>query len=147
MNDESFRMLELSQQGFYCSQILLMMGLEAQNKTNPDLVRAMAGLGGGIGFCGKNCGSLTGGACLLSFYAGKGSAQEKEDSRMRKMIEEFVDWFEKEYVSLYGSINCDVIYGGDPVKGKKRCPQIISMSYMKVKDILNANGFDMSGNK
>jgi hypothetical protein len=147
MNDDLFRMMEISQQGFYCSQVLLIMGLEAQGKTNPDLVRSMAGLAGGIGFCGKNCGSLTGGACLLSLYAGRGTAEEVEDDRLNKMIMDLVDWFEAEYSSLYGGIDCEIIFGGDPVKKKERCPKIVLQTYQKIKEILNENGFDISGKK
>ena len=81
MTDVFFKMVELSRQGFLCSQILLIIGLEAQGKENPDVVRAMSGLVGGLGFCGKTCGALTGGACLIGLYAGKGAADEMEDSR------------------------------------------------------------------
>jgi hypothetical protein len=49
MNDEAFRMIELAGQGFYCSQILLILGLEAQGKENPDLIRTMNALAGGAG--------------------------------------------------------------------------------------------------
>ncbi|MFH0976044.1 MAG: C-GCAxxG-C-C family protein [Spirochaetota bacterium] len=145
MNDEIFQMMELSQQGFYCSQILLMMGLKAQGKTNPDLIRSMAGLAGGIGFCGKNCGSLTGGACLLSLYASRGTAEEVEDERLRKMILDLVEWFVAKYSPIYGGIDCSIIYGGDLTKKKERCPQIILQTYQQVKEILRINGFDMSG--
>ena len=99
MTDELIRMMELSQQGFYCSQIMIIMALEAQGKSNPDLVRAMSGLLGGIGFCGKTCGTLTGGACLIGLYAGKGTVEEQPDSRLYLMMSELVEWFEKEYSS------------------------------------------------
>ena len=67
MNDEMIRMIQLAGQGFHCSQILLTMGLEAQGKSNPDLIRAMAGLAGGLGFSGDTCGALTGGSCCWGF--------------------------------------------------------------------------------
>ena len=70
------RMLELSGQGFYCAQILLILALEAEGKENPDLVRAMSGLNGGLGFSGNVCGALTGGCCLLGYFCGKGEAEE-----------------------------------------------------------------------
>ena len=38
------RMLELSGQGFYCAQILMILALESEEKEDPDLVRAMGGL-------------------------------------------------------------------------------------------------------
>ena len=53
MGDEVFRMFELHSQGYTCSQILVTLGLEAQGKINPDLVKAVHGLGGGIGFSGR----------------------------------------------------------------------------------------------
>ena len=64
MTDEMIRMMQLAGQGFYCSQVLLIMGLEAQGKSNPDLIRSMSGLAGGLGFTGDTCGALTGGAFI-----------------------------------------------------------------------------------
>lgn len=145
MNNDFFRMVEIAQQEFFCSQILLMMGLEAQGKTNPDLIRAMAGLIGGLGFCGKNCGTLTGGACLLALYAGKGTDEEVEDSRLNSMIKELVEWFKQEQGSLYGGIDCEQIIGNDPQKRMERCPQIVYQTYEKVKNILFDHGYDISG--
>ena len=45
--EEMIRMIHLAEQGFYCSQILLLMGLEARGKNNVDLVRSVSGLAGG----------------------------------------------------------------------------------------------------
>ena len=113
MNEDPLRMMTLKTQGFYCSQILLQLGLEAQGKENPDLIRAVAGLAGGLGFVGDVCGTLTGGACLLGLYAGKGIAAEEEDDRLNLMIRELVDWFKEEFEGLYGGITCAVILGDD----------------------------------
>ena len=145
MNEDFFRMNEIAQQEFYCSQILLMMGLEKQGKNNPDLIRAMAGLVGGLGFCGKTCGALTGGACLLALYAGKGTEEEVEDSRLNEMIRELVNWFEAEYETKYGDINCQKILEDNERNRMERCPQIVYQTYEKVKEILAANGYDLSG--
>lgn len=145
MTDEFMRMIELSQEGFYCSQILLILGLEAQGKSNPDLVRSMGGLVGGMGFCGKTCGALTGGACLLGLYAGKGEPDELEDSRLNSMVAELVDWFEQEYQSLYGGVACNDILEQDPGNRSARCPQLVLKTYEKVNEILTANGYDLAG--
>lgn len=145
MNEEFFRMVEIAQQEFYCSQILLMMGLEAQGKQNPELIRAMAGLVGGLGFCGKTCGSLTGGACLLALYAGKGSEEEVEDSRLNAMIRELVEWFEREQCANYSDINCENILENNPKNRLERCPQLVYATYEKVKAILAENGYDLAG--
>ncbi len=147
MTDEMIRMIQLSQQGFHCSQILLIMGLEAQGKNNVDLVKSMAGLAGGLGFSGDVCGTLTGGACLLGLYAGKGDPREEEDERLNLMIGELVEWFANEYGRTYGGIRCETILGDDPANRTTRCPSIVLGTYEKVKGLLSENGFDLSGGR
>lgn len=145
MTDVFLKMVELSQAGFFCSQILLIIGLEAQGKDNPDVVRAMSGLVGGIGFCGKTCGTLTGGACLIGLYAGKGTAEEMEDRLVNDMIRELVEWFETETSSQYGGIACDNILEKNPTNRAARCPQLMLKTLGKVEEILVANGYDLAG--
>jgi C_GCAxxG_C_C family probable redox protein len=147
MNEETFRMIEMSQQGFYCSQIQIKLGLENLGKDNIDLVRAMGGLAGGIGFTGKNCGALSGGACLLSLYAGKGAAEEKDDYEILTMISDLVQWFEDEFGTLYGGIDCKEILDGDEKNQVQRCPLIVSQTYEKVKEILEMNGYALTGER
>ena len=144
MSDESLRMMELSLEGFGCSQITLILGLEAQGKSNPDLVRAISGLHGGLGFSGKNCGALAGGCCLLALYAGRGTPEETEDSRLPRMIQSLVEWFEEEYKSQYGGIDCAVILQGDARNQIARCPMIVAETFNKVKEILAANNIDFN---
>jgi C_GCAxxG_C_C family probable redox protein len=143
--DDLLRMQELQQQGFYCSQILLMLGLEAQGKHNPDLIRAMHALCGGLGFTGDICGALTGGTCLLGLYAGKGLPTEEEDFLLRVMIDELVEWFKTEYGQMYGGINCTHILEDNPRNRATRCPAIVANVYQQVKELLVANGFDLAG--
>ncbi|HYA43326.1 MAG TPA: C-GCAxxG-C-C family protein [Syntrophobacteraceae bacterium] len=147
MTDETIRMLQLAHQGFYCSQILLFMGLEAQGKKNPDLIRSMAGLAGGLGFSGEVCGALTGGACLLGLYAGRGAPDEEEDERLNLMISELVEWFSDEYGRKYGGTRCDAILDDDPAGRTTRCPSIVLGTYEKVKYLLAQNDFDLSGGR
>ncbi len=142
---ELSRMMELAQQGFHCSEILLLMGLEAQEKTNPDAVRAVSSLAGGIGSSGDICGAFTGGACLLGLYAGRGAPEEEEDSRLRIMISELLDWFSTEQEKRYGGIHCSEITEDDPQNMPIRCPQIVTAVYRKVRAILDQHGFDWKG--
>jgi C_GCAxxG_C_C family probable redox protein len=135
-------MMELSLQGFNCSQILLAMGLEAQGKNNPDLVRSMSGLLAGLG-CGKVCGALTGGCCLLGLYGGKGSPEEQEDQRLYPMLSRFVEWFEQEYASRYGGTDCHDITHDDASLRTSRCPAIVIATFSKLKEILAANGYSL----
>jgi C_GCAxxG_C_C family probable redox protein len=145
MNEAMIRMMELTQQGFCCSQILITLGLDAQGKTNPDLVRAMGGLGGGIGYSGKNCGALTGGACLLSMIVGRGSLEERELPSGREMIYDLVQWFDDEYGTRYGGVDCYSILENDLTNRISRCPQIVLEVYEKVTNILEKNRLSLAG--
>jgi C_GCAxxG_C_C family probable redox protein len=142
LTDEQLRMVELAQQGFHCSEVLLFMGLDAQGKVNPDLIKAVSSLAGGVGSSGDICGALTGGACLLGLYAGRGSAEEEEDYRLPIMISELMDWFAKEHQERYGGIHCRDIIEEDPRNMPSRCPRIVGRVYRKVKSIIEENGFD-----
>jgi C_GCAxxG_C_C family probable redox protein len=142
--DEIIRMLQLAGQGFHCSQILLSLGLDAQGKDNPDLIRTMAGLAGGVGFCGDICGALTGGACLLALYAGRGTPDEEDDPRLNVMVSELVEWFTQEFSECYGGIHCREILADDPRNQTSRCPELVTKTYEKVKLLLVENGFDLS---
>jgi hypothetical protein len=139
------RMRELKQQGFFCSQILMTLGLELQGKENPDLIRAMNGLAGGLGFTGETCGALTGGACLLGWYAGKGQPDDEEDLKLNYMIGDLVAWFKAGYGQEYGGIRCEDILGGNAQFQATRCPAMVAGTFQKVKELLVENGFDLAG--
>lgn len=133
------RMLELSQEGYFCAQILLIIALESEGKECPDLVRAMGGLNGGIGNTGGICGSLTGGACFLSYYAGKGEADEMEHPEYTQMIEKLVSWF-KEYTMEYGGCTCNCILENNSKNKLERCPAVISAVLEKCMELLEEYG-------
>jgi C_GCAxxG_C_C family probable redox protein len=141
MNDEAFRVMDLGMQGFQCSQILVQIALEAQGKKNPELVSAMSGLLGGMG-CGKTCGALTGGCCVLGLYAGKDSAEQNADGRLQGMLDRFVEWFETEYTGRYGGVNCAEIVQDDMRNKMARCPTIVMESLQKLKEILAENNYE-----
>ncbi len=134
-------MMELALQGFGCSQILVKMALEAQGKDHVDLVRAVSGLHGGLGFSGKTCGALTGGCCVLGLYAGRGAAGEVEDARLMPMVQELVEWFEQEYGPRYGGIDCATILQDDSRNRLARCPEIVTAVFEKIAQILSANDY------
>jgi C_GCAxxG_C_C family probable redox protein len=119
------------------------MALEAQGRECPDLVRAMSGLLSGLG-CGKLCGALTGGCCVLGMYAGKDSVERNADPRLQKMLSNFVEWFETEYTPRYGGIDCADIVQDDARLRMARCPSIVSESLEKLKEILAENDYEFS---
>jgi C_GCAxxG_C_C family probable redox protein len=143
--DDIDQIISLRKQGFYCSQMLILRGLELLGKTNPDLVRAMHGLAGGLGFSGELCGALTGGACLLGLYAGKGTPEQEEDPRLFFMVTDLVKWFKAEYGEPFGGIRCEEILAGNSQNKAVRCPVMVAGTLQKVKELLIENGFDLSG--
>ncbi|MHC1698614.1 MAG: DVU_1555 family C-GCAxxG-C-C protein [Geobacteraceae bacterium] len=145
MDDMMFRMMELKSKGFYCSQIMMLLALEAQEKENPDLIRAMAGLAFGVGI-GEVCGALTGGACILSLYAGKGTDEDEEHFRLMGMLAELGEWFREIYGGQFGGISCDAI-SEDGALRNERCGAVVVATYQKVLELLIKNGFDPSEGK
>ena len=141
MPNEADRMAQLHMQGFHCAQILLMLGLEHQGKENPDLIRAMDGLSGagGLNFPGKNCGALTGGACLLALFAGRGKEEESAQRALPMMVEQLSDWFEAGFGAEYGGISCDAILQNDPWNRLTRCPKLVNDTFFMVKQLLKEN--------
>jgi C_GCAxxG_C_C family probable redox protein len=135
--------MELALQGYQCSQILMLMALEAQGKENPDLVKSMSGLLGGMG-CGKTCGALTAGCCVLALHAGKESAEKNQDDRLQGMLSQFVEWFEAQYTARHGGINCAEIVQDDMRNKMARCPTIVIESLDKLKEILAENSYEFS---
>jgi hypothetical protein len=133
------RLIQLKEQGFCCSQMLLLVGLGDQGKSDKDLVRAVSGLAAGL-FSGEICGALTGGACLLGLFAGRGTPDDPEDYRLCIMVGELVEWFSQEYGQLFGGIRCDDILGDDP-GACTRCGSIVLGTYAKARSLLTENGF------
>ena len=86
----------LAKEGYCCAQILLISALEYVEKVCSELVRAVGGLCGGLGGSGLTCGALSGGACFLSYFAGKGKRGEAADPNCKEMIQRLTKWFEDE---------------------------------------------------
>ena len=82
------KITELGTMGYHCSQMIMIMTLETIGEENPQLVKALGGLGGGIGYCGDTCGCLTGGACAIGYFLGNLAPKEKEDEQMKPAVQE-----------------------------------------------------------
>ena len=134
------RIMELSRYGYFCSQILGILALEVAGEENPDLVKAMGGLDGGVGYSKGCCGCMTGGACVISYFTGKGGAFEHESPAHKPALAEFTQWFQDEITADYGGINCEDIIGTNPAKRVEYCPQIIAATFEKCMEILQERG-------
>jgi len=139
VNDTAFRIYKLAAAGFCCSQIMLKLALEDEEKENIDLIRAVNGLCAGIGYSKKTCGVLTGGIAIIGLYAGKGEARELCKENYNAMMKEYMTWFEEEFEStecgdIIGiqSISDDAGNINYPVK----CGEILQKSYEKTQEIL-----------
>jgi C_GCAxxG_C_C family probable redox protein len=142
MDDIAFHLLELNNKGYCCSQILMILALREQGKANPDLVRSLGGLGLGIGTSEHMCGALSGAACLLSFYAGKGRDDEKEDERLPLMIGELVEWFHEKIGGDYGGVRCkEILEDTGQGPDMTRCGMIVVQTYQWTKTLLENHGF------
>jgi hypothetical protein len=139
-------MIQLAGKGYSCSQILILLALEARGEQNPALVRAAGGLAYGCGANKGSCGVLTGGSCVLALFAGKGSDEEQGSERLLAMLQELSDWFADRIGAQYGGIECQAIVGEEgPAASRQRCGNILLETYAKVMEILVSNGFDLWG--
>lgn len=129
-----------AEEGFYCSQIMMLLALGEEERTNPDLIRAMTGLNGGMGNSGGICGTLTSGCCVIGYFAGKGEPDELEAPALDQMIGEYVRWFESTVGYPYGGCGCCTILEGDARNQLTRCPGILKMAYEKITEILTKSG-------
>ncbi len=143
MNEYDLDILRLHTQGFCCAQIIVQMALEMQGVENPGLVRAMSGLCVGFSSPQGACGALTGAACLVAFYAGKGTAAEEADDRLPLMLSELSEWFEEYATARFGGISCSAIVP-DGRPDASVCGGLVSECYGKVLTILVENGIDPS---
>lgn len=136
LEDKIFKLLG---QKFHCSQIMMQVGLDALELEEPNLIKAMSGLAGGLGGCGRNCGALTGGVSMLSLFAGRGTAEEEADPDLPAMISEYLAWFEE----TYGSPDCNDIIRGDRDNIPLTCPQLVCACARKALEILESCGFSV----
>ena len=135
------RIMELSRYGYSCGQILALLLLETIGEENPQLVRCMQGLNGGIGSSGDVCGCMAAGCCLISYFTGKPDDTGYDSPHHKPAMAEFTQWFIDEMEQEYMSIDCRDIVGTNPAKKVQYCPQIIAMTYEKCMEILEDKGF------
>ena len=115
---------ELKLQGYCCSQILMELGLRKLGKENPDLIASMAGLCNGL-WQGKVCGIFSAALCLLYL------ANPEEAARFN--VGAFTDWFE----DAFGSLECDILIGDDPMNKVEKCPAMLEASFLKISELMD----------
>lgn len=143
MDDTMMRLLRLQGQGYPCSQMMMIMALEEQGRENRELVRAMAGLAKGGGFCRGTCGALSAGASILALYAAKGGGDDPELESFPLMLAQLDEWFQEKTADYGGSLCHQITEGreGAP-EMHQRCGQLIADTYDYVMMLLQENGID-----
>lgn len=139
MDDLTMTILDLHAQGYCCTQVMFILALDMQGKSNPDLVRAIAGLCHGVGFSRDVCGILSGGACLLSLYTAKGTNKEERHPHHAGIQIDFVAWFHQTYGVPNKGIHCaDIMSHHD----RGYCKTMLVDTYRKIMDILVEHDID-----
>lgn len=145
MDDLAFKMFKLVNAGYCCTQIIVKLALDEEEKDNEDLLRALNGFCMGVGSAQKTCGVLTGGIAILGLYAGKGNDTEYPNEEYTGMVDEYTEWFESEF----GSTECRDIIGVCSITDyttnqdyRLKCGDTLKKSYQKVLEILNGHNFE-----
>jgi len=145
MDEMAFKMFKLFNAGYCCTQIMLKMALDEEEKENEDLLRALNGFCIGVGSNPRTCGVLTAGIAVLGLYAGKGSDREYSKPGYSDMVDEYTEWFESEF----GSTECVDLIGVVTIKEwqtnqeyRLKCGNLLIKSYAKIQEILADHGFE-----
>lgn len=144
MDDLLIRMMGLGQQGYSCSQILLLAALEQQGQQNSGLVRAMAGLAYGCGTGRATCGALAGGCCLLAFLAAEEGDPQQPSEHLPAMLQALTDWFAERAGRPQMDLSCEAIVGeAGPSAARQACGRLVADTYAKAVEILANHGIEI----
>jgi len=141
INQFNMDIIKLAHQGFCCSQIVMQLALDLQGESNPGLIRAMSGLCHGVVATDGTCGTVTGAACMIAYYAGKGKPEEEGSELLPVMLTTLADWFRDYGTTRFGGINCsDIVTDNQP--DTTLCGGLVLECFNKAMAILMENGFD-----
>lgn len=135
------RVIGLSSEGFSCSQILMTMALEDSGRSNPQLVKAMAGLAMGCGMGEATCGVLTGAACVLGMLEKEGNQENGLSASLSQMLAELYQWFIVAAEASPGEVSCQAVMGPDVSSASLHsCAKLVAKTHIKVKELLAVSG-------
>lgn len=117
------RIQELMFEGYCCSQIIMILGLEMLNKKNPDLITSIAGLCKGMGR-GKTCGTLSAAYCLLTLV----DPIQAQTTHIPALNQWFLDTFE--------STECEELVQNNPAVIATLCPELIRATFDKISEMM-----------
>lgn len=136
MNPVLMDVLPFVRQGFCCSQLLMLLMLQARGEENPALVRSLQGLCHGIGHSEGDCGLLPGGACVLALLCGKGADEEVPHQMLNPLLNEYATWF-YERTAQYGGYTCPQVAAGlGARKGEDGVPDPVACGELDRKSVV-----------
>ncbi|RVU98030.1 C_GCAxxG_C_C family protein [Coriobacteriales bacterium OH1046] len=111
---------QMMDQGYHCSQCVLMHAAEVLGRDKDDALRISSGLGGGL-FHGEVCGTVSAAAVAISMAYGFHEPNPGErDDLLKAKIHEFEDRF----LERYGTMCCRELLGGyDCTRGDDGQPE------------------------
>jgi C_GCAxxG_C_C family probable redox protein len=133
MDEIDIMIADLASTGKNCSQIMCRLMQEITQKENEELIKVLYSLGNGV-HSGKMCGIITGGAVAINLLAKDDSPEER--AKFKKIINEFVEWFE----STFNSVECKIL---DPQEKREVCPVMLKESFLKILSLLEENNIDL----
>lgn len=150
MNTLLMELVPWIREGYCCSQLLVLLALQAQGRENTPLVRAMQGLCQGIGESGGPCGLLTGGACVLGLWAGHGGSAEEAHELFTPLLNDYGTWF-AERTAGCGGPSCSALLasGGQPlplggVPYTALCGELMADCWGKLLDLAESYNIDIT---
>ena len=128
--------------GYHCSQMIMILTLETIGEENPQLVKAMGGLGGGIGYCGDTCGCVWQEEPVPSdIFLGNLAPEEKEDAQMKPAVQELYQWFHKKTEEEFGAFTVRISLIWTGVWSWRNVLDLFAKdTYTKVMEILTERG-------
>ena len=135
---DDIQILKLKNQGYCCSQIMVLMVLELMDKKNDDLVAFSGGLCLGGGIKTGPCGILTAGMSILAMYA------QKEKDTLSIMQETYVTFFQT--LAQKGVACIDIVEDAYPSPHPEICGRLLRKSFTHLIALLVDNGFDPADN-
>ncbi len=142
MNPTMLEIMPLAAKNYCCSQILMLLALQAQGVENWELVRAASGVCHGMGASGQTCG-YSPAAAFAGLYVGRGREEELPNDRADLIVTEYVDWFTERVTPEYGGITCQAILG-DGKPDVTRCGGLLADAWTQLLTILTEAGIDPS---
>ncbi|WP_418764051.1 DVU_1555 family C-GCAxxG-C-C protein [Mailhella sp.] len=109
MNALLLDLLPYVRQGYCCSQLMLALAKQLDDRENSGLMCAMRGLCHGLGQAGGPCGLLTGGAAILAWLSS--DKEEEPHPMIDAMVHEYASWF-MERTHDYGGVECERVAAG-----------------------------------